>query len=516
MDQRSDVRLRWTTLLAGAVLLVFATGLAVYLVMGRGKPVPATESVRAPASPTQASVPPASSGAAPLADVSIPLTAEAVQRAGIEVTPASASSAGGRVQIPGVVQPNAYKSVSVTPLVGGRITRVLVELGQSVRRGQLLAEMYSPELAEAQTRYVSARAALDAHERELRRTEQLAEIGAASRQELERVHAEHAAETTMVDSERSRLTLLGMSEPQIARLTSGTAVSAVTQIFAPAAGVVTERHANAGVNVEASTPLFSIVDLSTVWIVGDLYERDFPRVRVGTPATVTMTAYPDLVLEGKVSYIDPALRPETRTAEVRVEVPNRGGQLRLGMYAQVQLGDATGPAAVTIPRTAVQMVGDRPVVYIGDPKQRGRFVEREVRLGAGVGDAIEVVSGIQPGDVVVTKGSFAIRAERERLGLRAAPAAPATAGQVQTARVVVSDQGYEPDRISLRAGIPARITFTRTSDKTCGTEVTIPSLNIKRPLPLNQAVDIEFTPEKSGDVAFVCGMNMLRGTILVQ
>jgi plastocyanin domain-containing protein len=87
---------------------------------------------------------------------------------------------------------------------------------------------------------------------------------------------------------------------------------------------------------------------------------------------------------------------------------------------------------------------------------------------------------------------------------------------VQTARVTVSDQGYEPNRLTLRKGTPVRITFTRTSQTTCGTEVTFPALNIKRALPLNQPVDIEFTPEQTGDIAFVCGMKMLSGTIVVQ
>jgi len=138
------------------------------------------------------------------------------------------------------------------------------------------------------------------------------------------------------------------------------------------------------------------------------------------------------------------------------------------------------------------------------------------------------VSGVQPGDVVVTEGSFFVRAERERLGLRpaasqanpSATSASPTAGRsseaAQIARVVVSEQGYEPAKVTLRAGTPTRLTFVRTTDKTCGTEVVFPSLNIKRALPLNEPVVIEFTPAKSGDIAFACGMSMLHGTVVVQ
>jgi plastocyanin domain-containing protein len=125
--------------------------------------------------------------------------------------------------------------------------------------------------------------------------------------------------------------------------------------------------------------------------------------------------------------------------------------------------------------------------------------------------------------VVVTKGSFFVRAERERLGLRqSAATSPTETGtsdrtqDVQTAKVLVTEQGFEPAKVTLRASVPARITFVRTTDKTCGTEVVFPALNITRPLPPNEPVAIEFTPEKTGEISFACGMNMLRGVIIVQ
>jgi plastocyanin len=174
----------------------------------------------------------------------------------------------------------------------------------------------------------------------------------------------------------------------------------------------------------------------------------------------------------------------------------------------------------------VQNVGDRTVVYLAKPKEPGKFVEREVRLGQSSGEQVEVVSGVQPGDVVVTEGSFFLRAERERLGLRPASTANASAppassrdgrsNGAQTAKVVVNEQGFEPAKVSLRAGMPARITFVRTTEKTCGTEVVFPSLNIKRALALNQPVQIEFTPSTTGEIAFACGMNMLKGVVVVE
>jgi RND family efflux transporter MFP subunit len=372
---------------------------------------------------------------------------------------------------------------------------------------------------------------LEAHDRELQRTQKLVEIGAASRQEMERIHAEHAAQTAAVESARSQLELLGVSASGIEALGSGSKVNATTSVPAPIEGVITERAANVGLNVDQASPLFTVVDLSTVWIVADVYEKDFSQVRIGNDATVTTSAYPGLSLRGRISYIDPQVNPETRTAKVRVEVPNPRGELRLGMYADVVVTGAPGASVPVVPRSAVQNVGNRTVVYLANPKEPGTFTEREVRLGDTSGEQVEVTAGLQPGDVVVTDGSFFVRAERERLGLRPAPAATAATGissatppassgsdtaNVQSAKIVVSEQGFEPAKVVLRAGTPARLTFVRTTDKTCGTEVVFPSLNIKRALPLNEPVIIEFTPAKAEEIAFACGMNMLRGAVVVQ
>jgi cobalt-zinc-cadmium efflux system membrane fusion protein len=472
---------------------------------------------------------PAAKSSSALPDVIVPLSPDAVERAGIVVAPVTSGTSGTEIRLPGVVEPNTYRQVVVTPLVAGRVTKVGPVLGDHVRRGQTLAEIYSPTLAEAQTRYVSAQAMLDAHDRELQRTQKLVEIGAASRQELEKIHAEHAAQTAAVQSARSQLELLVVSALALEKMAPGHNVSATTTVPAPIDGVVTERGVNVGLNVDTTTKLFTVVDLSTVWIVADLYEKDSARVRVGSEAAITTSASPDVTLRGRVSYIDPQVSAETRTAKVRVEVPNLRGELRLGMYADVVVTGAPSGSTARIPRNAVQNVGERTFVYLANPKEPGKFIEREVRLGQGSRADVEVTSGVQLGDIVVTVGSFFVRAERERLGLRPAGTgstdanrqpSPANIGEssasLQTAKIVVSEQGYEPAKTTLRAGVPARITFVRTTDKTCGTEVSFPSLNIKRALPLNEQVAIEFTPSKSGEIAFACGMNMLHGTVVVQ
>jgi RND family efflux transporter MFP subunit len=478
------------------------------------EPLRQTPGVPAPAPSTPTAV-------EPLPDVVVTLSKDAVDRAGIVIAPVAAQTITDALRVPGVVEPNAYRLVSVTPLVGGRLVRVSVQLGDRVKRGQAIAELYSPELAEARTKYVAARAMLDAHDRELQRTQKLVEIGAASRQELERAHAEHAAQTAAVESARSQLELLGVETDAA----PSSKAAAATTILAPIDGVVTERLANVGLNVDPASKLFTIVDLSTVWIIADVYERDLRRVRVGDGATVTTTAYPDMSLKARVSYVDPQLNVDTRTAKVRVEVANPRQDLRLGMYTDVALA-ATPAAVLAVPASAIQSVGGHQVVYIPVPGEAA-FIERDVRLGHAYGNAVEVLSGLAEGDAVVAKGSFFVRAEAERLGLRAqaAPARePSSAaastissdGRTQTARVLVNEKGYEPARVSLRAGVPARLIFVRTTDKTCGTEIVFPSLDIRRPLPLDEPVAIEFTPAQAGEIAFVCGMNMLKGVVIVQ
>ena len=449
MNSESRVSVRWPVLVVAAVVLLAVGAGAAYVGMRSRAPdrPSSNEQATMPGTRVPAAGPTTEQRASgpralePLPDVVVTLSQEAVERAGITATAILAGTTSGGVRAPGVVEANAYKQVVVTPVISGRITRVVADLGQRVRQGQMLAQIFSPELADAQTRYISARAELEAHEQELIRTEKLVAIGAASRQELERIHAGHTARRADLESAASRLQLLGLSADAIEALGPGKNQGATTSVPAPIDGVVTERLANVGLNVDQATKLFTIVDLSSVWVVANLYEKDFAHVRVGSPATVTTNAYPDLVLQGRVSYIDPQVSPETRTAKVRIEVPNARNELRLGMYAEALVGDGGGASTPMIPRGAVQNVGDRTVVYLVNPKEPGTFVEREVQLGVATGDRVSVLAGVQAGDVVVGEASFSVRAERERLGLRAVPTSTqgATASTSATGPRVTQD-----------------------------------------------------------------------------
>jgi cobalt-zinc-cadmium efflux system membrane fusion protein len=348
------------------------------------------------------------------AEVEVMLAPEAVAQAGIKTAEVSVVEPRASTEVPGVVMANAYREVKVTPLVGGIVRKVHAELGTSVKESAPLATLFSAELADAQTKYLSMRAMLEADHQRRERTRKLVDIGAASRQELEEVTAVHAGHATEVEAARQRLLLLGMSKKQVDALRHPRQVMADVVVPAPIAGVITSRSANLGQVVGMGEALFVVTDLSEVWVVGDLYEQDFPRVRVGAEATLTTPAYPELRLQSRVSYIDPRVDPQTRTAKVRVEVPNPDGQLRLGMYMTMVFSTVSGAPVAMVPRAAIQTIGALHVVFVPVEGEEGRFLQRTVQLGRLLGESYSVLKGLEPGEVVVTEGSFFLRAESLR------------------------------------------------------------------------------------------------------
>jgi RND family efflux transporter MFP subunit len=283
-----------------------------------------------------------------------------------------------------------------------------------VRSGDPLVTLFITDLADAQTRYLSMAAMLEADHRKLERTRQLVEIGAASRQELEEVTAVYESHATEVASARQRLLQLGLQAEQVQALTSRKQIVSTVTVTAPIYGVITGRTANLGQVVAMGQELVVVTDLSEVWAVGDVYEQDFAAVRVGSEAVITMPAYPGITLRGRVAYIDPRVDPQARTAKVRVELPNPDGRLRLGMYVTMAFRTRGSAPAVLVPRAAVQTLGDRQVVFLPAKGEEGKFILRDVRLGALVGESYTVLSGLRPGEVVVTDGSFFLRSESLR------------------------------------------------------------------------------------------------------
>jgi cobalt-zinc-cadmium efflux system membrane fusion protein len=370
-----------------------------------GKPVPAPRSISVEE--------PANEGTRP-AEQKLTLTAEQLQRAGIKVELVGEKAAPEMASrmATGVVQPNAYHETPVISLVSGIVRSVRAELGQTVGRGQTLAVVSSNELAETQSRYVTAFAELDEHHRHHRRTEKLVAIGAASREDFEMATTKLKTAEADVANLRQKLLLLGLSPQRVNGLNTSSQVSSEVAIPSPASGSITTRSVNPGEVIEANKELMRIADLSSVWVVGQVYERDLGRVVFGSGASVTSDAYPGKVFRGRISYVDPRLDPATRTAQVRIELANPGQALKIGMYVNVAfatIGGAENTVPV-VPVAAVQNINNQQTVFVAtnDPNV---FVLRPVRLGPESNGFNPVLEGLAVGDRIVTEGSFLLRAE---------------------------------------------------------------------------------------------------------
>ena len=375
---------------------------------GAGRPVPAPTTLTAGQSTTAPQPEPTES--------TVTLSSQAAQNADIKLETVGeqlvATGASSGALATGTVQANTYRTTPVVSLVGGIVRQVNAELGQYVRQGQVMAVVFSDELAMSQSKYLTALADLEEHHQHHSRTLKLVEIGAASREEVEQATTKLRTAEAEVASQRERLLLLGLSPQRVNQLKSPSQVTSEVSLPAPVSGVVISRSANPGEVIQADKEILRVADLSSVWVIGQVYEKDLGSVRVGSGASVSSQAYPGRVFRGRVSYVDPTLDMATRTAQVRIELANPGQVLKIGMYVDVAFGatgaeENTGP---TIPAAAVQNLDNRQVVFVGtnDPNI---FVMRPVRLGSETNGSYQVLEGLHAGDRIVTQGSFLLRAE---------------------------------------------------------------------------------------------------------
>src|SRR5215471_13594848 len=286
------------------LLIASAAALTFWLRSGSssqaGRPVPAPTGEPVP-SPSESRTQPRPG------EITISLTPDKLQNAQIKTEPVTVQS-GGPVaatvlRTTGTVQSNAYKEVPILPVAGGIVREVNAQLGERVRRGQTLAVVFSSELADAESEYLKMDAELEEHHKHHMRATELVEIGAMSREDLEGAVSKYKTALANVSSARQRLIQLGMSAKEIDALRPDQ-VRSLVSVPAPASGTVISRTVNPGEVVMTSKELFRVADLSSVWVMGQVYESDFARMHVGTPAVITTIAYPGRTFTGKVSYID--------------------------------------------------------------------------------------------------------------------------------------------------------------------------------------------------------------------
>src|SRR5258708_5471332 len=266
-----------------AIVAIAAVGVVAWLLWlsKTGKPVPAPRSVSFGES--------SSPQTATAGEQKLILTTEQLQRAGLKIETVGekpSTDAMGQMTT-GVAQANTYKETPVVSLVGGIVRSVKPELGQNVQRGQIVAAVSSNELADLQSRYLTALAALDEHHRHHARTIKLVEIGAASREDLEMASTKLRDAESEVANLRQKLLLLGLSLQRIALLNSSSQISSEVIVLAPSSGTLTSRSVNSGEVIEANKELMRVTDLSSIWVVGQVFEKDLATIRVGSGANIT-------------------------------------------------------------------------------------------------------------------------------------------------------------------------------------------------------------------------------------
>jgi cobalt-zinc-cadmium efflux system membrane fusion protein len=344
----------------------------------------------------------------------VAMTPEAQKRSGVVVSPAATSSMTQQLQVSGTVQPVDSTIAHVRPLARGRLQEVLVKVGDRVSRNQVLAQIDNIETGEISAQYNSARAELQklkiqlaAQQRQVERSRRLAEIGAVPQKEYEFNVAEQQGLEESIRGQEStiaglaaRLRRFGINE------TDGNALQA-TAIRAPFAGVVIRMAAAPGDVVEAGAELFTIADLSTVYVQAQVYEKDLGQVRVGQSASITVESYPEDHFTGRIVSIGDLIEPQTRTAAVRCQVANPNARLKLDMLATIQLPTSTKRATLSVPSEAIQTIEGKSVVFVRSSPSR--FSVRQVETGVATEGRTEIVRGVIEGEPVVSKGAFAVK-----------------------------------------------------------------------------------------------------------
>ncbi|MBX7221465.1 MAG: efflux RND transporter periplasmic adaptor subunit [Blastocatellia bacterium] len=362
----------------------------------------------------------------------------------------------------GNIEANQLLTQEITPLVSGRVEQVLVLPGQSVKAGDLLTVISSPEIAEvhaalhdSETRLeiaernlkrvelaenrvavLQAQARLEEAEKNLNRTRRLTELEAASQRDVlaaetayktakaefdfqsnvalnrEVQEARALVETAKVEAKhiRDKLKALGAPVPD-ADHSDHSADTARVEVRSPIAGLVSERLVNPGTGLKPGDKLFTIVDLGKVWVEANVPERFLPHIRLGQPIRAVCQALPGRTFSGTVNFLESHLNETTRTAKVRFDVANPEGVLRAGMFTEVELADTAGQlrTALVVPAAAVHQVGERQLLFVSQPGNPGRFAVREVEIGQTREPLVEIRAGVQVGERVAAKGSLILK-----------------------------------------------------------------------------------------------------------
>lgn len=328
------------------------------------------------------------------------LDTAALAVSGVRVGTVGLGRSGG-LALTGAITYDANRVSHVGPRTSGRVVRLSADVGQPVRGGAVLAVLESPEVGAVRADLREAESLLRIAREGYARERRLEEQGISSRKELLEFEAELRRAEAAVQSARDKLAALGGAGGSGSRFV----------VTAPFAGSVLARDAALGEMTDPADTLFTIADLSRVWIELDVFERDLGAVRPGQEVTVTTAAYPGQTFAGRIVYVGDVLDPAKRTVRARVEVPNEQRLLKPGMFATARVETGAATQVVIVRRDAVQEMQGRTVVFV--PGERpGEFHPRPVQLGPPADSASVVVqAGLRAGEPVVVAGAFTLRSE---------------------------------------------------------------------------------------------------------
>jgi membrane fusion protein, heavy metal efflux system len=329
---------------------------------------------------------------------------------GVIVAAAGKEKLGGVISATGKVEVNSDRIAHVSPRISGKIVSVHASLGDDVGAGQVLARLDSIELGEALSRYHQTRTRLSLAENNMQRVRSLVDKKIAARKDIFQAETDYQTALTELRADKQRLLLYGLSKEEITRVNLG---RALLPVRAPIGGVVTEKHAIVGELADPSKNIFTIADLSNVWVQVDINEKELAKVRKGQSAAVKVGAFPDKVFKGRIAYIADLVEEATRTVKARVEVNNPGRTLKPEMFATVELTlPPVTPPVLAVPEDALQELDGRKVLFVTE--NGTEFTPREVRLGAVASGMAEVTGGLREGERYAVKGGFILKSELKK------------------------------------------------------------------------------------------------------
>lgn len=322
-----------------------------------------------------------------------------IHQAGIKIQKLELQEKADQIVVTATIQANQDRVAHVAPRVPGRIVKVNASLGDRVKPGQALATLDSIELGEARSSYLQAASEAAVVQAGFDRAQRLQTENIIPEKDYLRARAEHEKARAALRAAGDKLRMMGVSPEKLS--------GSVFPLTAPFSGTVIEKKAVLGELAQPDASLFTVADLSTLWIESDLFEKDLGKVKVGAQAAVTVSAYPGEVFKGLLTYISSTMDRETRTVKARVEVPNTDGRLKPEMFATVAIGTGGSVKALLVPEEAVLLLQGQPTVFVAES---GGFEPRAVEVGERTQGYAVLKSGVAAGESVVVSGAYALKA----------------------------------------------------------------------------------------------------------